>query len=104
MKTLEDYKSMGFTPQQLGMIESGLGRGLDVECYADPAYSADHMHYINRALSDGLDVTRLLDPTLPFESVRQIEFTLVVEDMRSHGIELTEMDIEDAHRSGLIIP
>lgn len=104
MKTMEDYKSMGFTPQQLSMIESGLRRGLNVECYADPAYSADHMHYINRALSDGLDVTRLLDPSLPFESVRQIEFTLVIEDMRARGIELTEMDLNDIHQSDLIIP
>ncbi len=104
MKTMEDYRQGNYTREQLIELQRGLKHGYDVSKYDDPAYTAEHMFYINNALADSVDITRLLDPTLSFEQVRQIEFTLMCEEMKANGMEMSEEDIADAHASGFIIP
>lgn len=79
MKQIDDFKSQGFSPQQLYEIKLGLEHGIDVKKYADPKFTWLQMEQIRLGLEEGLEVSLYAQPNIPVDEMEHIREKILIE-------------------------
>lgn len=72
MNSIDDYKGLGFSVNQLKEIEEGLKEGIDVDIYARLEFVSIQMNQIRLGLKEGLDVSVYARPEYDWFQMEEI--------------------------------